>query len=146
MNYVIRKCTSEDADQIYELNRNEMGYDYPIAETRRQIKKLLSSKHDMIYVVVLEGSVVGYVHANDYNLIYAPPMKNIMGIAVSSKCKRAGIGKALLAAVEKWAKADGAKGVRLVSGMTRKEAHAFYEQCGYSGGKQQLNFKKYFVE
>ena len=109
-----------------------MGYDYPIAETRRQIKKLLSSKHDMIYVVVLEGSVVGYVHANDYNLIYAPPMKNIMGIAVSSKCKRAGIGKALLAAVEKWAKADGAKGGRLVSGMTRKEAHAFYEQCGYS--------------
>lgn len=146
MNYVIRKCAPEDAAQIYELNRDEMGYDYPVEETRRQIKEVLSSKHDMIYVAVLDGNVVGYVHANDYNLIYAPPMKNIMGIAVSGKCKRAGIGKALLAAVENWAKAEGAKGVRLVSGVTRKEAHAFYERCGYSGGKQQLNFKKYFVE
>ncbi len=43
MNYKIRECLLSDADQIYELNRNEMGYDYPREETRRKIKELLSS-------------------------------------------------------------------------------------------------------
>ena len=144
MDYEIRECLLMDADQIYELNCSEMGYDYPKEETRQRIKDILASEHDKIYVAELDGSVVGYVHANDYNLIYAPAMKNIMGIAVSNKHKRIGIGKALLTAAEAWAKADGAKGVRLVSGETRKEAHMFYERCGYSGGKQQVNFKKMF--
>ena len=144
MDYEIRECLMMDADQIYELNCSEMGYDYPKEETRQRIKDILTSEHDKIYVAELDGSVVGYVHANDYNLIYAPAMKNIMGIAVSNKHKRIGIGKALLTAAEAWAKADGAKGVRLVSGETRKEAHMFYEWCGYTGGKHQLNFKKYF--
>ena len=144
MNYEIRECLLMDADQIYELNCSEMGYDYPKEETRQRIKDILEREHDKIYVAELDGSVVGYVHANDYNLIYAPAMKNIMGIAVSNKHKRIGIGKALLTAAEAWAKADGAKGVRLVSGETRKEAHMFYERCGYTGGKYQLNYKKYF--
>ena len=144
MDYEIRECLLMDADQIYELNCSEMGYDYPKEETRQRIKDILASEHDKIYVAELDGSVVGYVHANDYNLIYAPAMKNIMGIAVSNKHKRIGIGNALLTAAEAWAKADGAKGVRLVSGETRKEAHMFYEWCGYTGGKHQLNFKKYF--
>ena len=93
MNYEIRECMLQDADQIYELNRNEMGYDYPRAETLQKIKEVLSSNYDKIYVAVVDESVVGYVHANDYNLIYAPTMKNIMGIAVSSEYKRMGIGK-----------------------------------------------------
>lgn len=146
MNFVIRECTFDDVDYIYKLNCIEMGYDHPIENTRKQLKMVLSSCRDIIYVAVLDEKIVGYVHANDYNLIYAPPMKNIMGIAVSGEYKKIGIGKALLNAVENWAKADGAKGVRLVSGATRKEAHEFYKRCGYCGGKQQLNFKKYFEE
>ena len=144
MSFEIRECVLADAESIFELNRSEMGYDYSLEKTKQNIKELLLSAHDKIYVAVVDGIVVGYVHANDYKLIYAPAMKNIMGIAVSSKYKRMGIGKELLAEVEAWAKADGAKGVRLVSGATRKEAHMFYERCGYSGGKQQVNFKKNF--
>ena len=144
MSFEIRECVLADAESIFELNRSEMGYDYSLEETKQNIKELLLSAHDKIYVAVVDGIVVGYVHANDYKLIYAPAMKNIMGIAVSSKYKRMGIGKELLAEVEAWAKADGAKGVRLVSGATRKEAHMFYERRGYNGGKQQVNFKKMF--
>ncbi|MEG0711801.1 MAG: GNAT family N-acetyltransferase, partial [Niameybacter sp.] len=85
---------------------------------------------------------IGYVHANDYDVIYAPHMKNIMGIAVSKQYKRQGVGKALLEAVEEWAKKTGASGVRLVSGETRSGAHTFYRYCGYEGEKRQINFKK----
>ena len=69
-------------------------------------------------------------------------MKNIMGIAVSASCKRRGIGRALLEQVEAWAVRDGAVGIRLVSGSERADAHAFYRKCGYTGDKQQINFKK----
>lgn len=65
-----------------------------------------------------------------------------MGIAVSKQYKRQGVGKALLEAVEEWAKKTGASGVRLVSGETRSGAHAFYRYCGYEGEKRQINFKK----
>lgn len=88
--------------------------------------------------------MVGYVHANDHDVIYAPPMKNIMGIAVLSDHKKKGIGRALLAAVENWAQKKEAAGVRLVSGAKRTAAHDFYRHCGYGNERQQLNFKKMF--
>ena len=36
----------------------------------------------------------------------------------------------------------GEAGIRLVSGSERLDAHAFYRKCGYTGDKQQINFKK----
>lgn len=142
MDIKIRRCEIGDADAICELNKNEMGYDYPKAETEEKLKKLLESDKDRIFVATLDGAVVGYVHANDYDTIYAPHMKNIMGIAVQSEFKKKGAGRALLLAVEKWAKESGARGVRLVSGATRTDAHEFYRRCGFGCEKRQINFKK----
>lgn len=142
MNLQIRLCGIDDAEAVCELNAKEMGYDYPLDKTAEKLKQLLKSNRDKIFVAAVDNIVVGYVHADDYDVIYAPHMKNIMGIAVSSSFKKKGIGRALLSAVEDWAKNDGADGVRLVSGAARTGAHEFYRRCGYSGEKQQINFKK----
>ena len=144
MSFLIREATSSDAAAIRELNASEMGYQYPLEATVQKLDALLSSQSDRIYVAVSDNRVVGYVHANDYDVTYAPHMKNIMGIAVSSSYSRQGIGRALLLQVENWALSTGAAGVRLVSGMARTEAHAFYHRCGYTGDKEQLNLKKMF--
>lgn len=143
--FEIRTCSLEDADAIQALNQQEMGYAYPKECTKQKLQTLLNSPKDKIFVAVANGTVVGYVHANDYELLYAPSMKNIMGIAVASEYQRSGIGRALLEEAEAWARDCGASGVRLVSGGTRTDAHAFYRACGYDGGKQQLNFKKWFI-
>lgn len=140
--YQIRECQVEDAEAIQTLNREELGYSFPLVDTQRKLEMLLHSGKDKIYVAEMDGTVVGYVHACDYDVIYFPHMKNIMGIAVSSQCRRLGIGKALLSKVEDWARESGAAGVRLVSGSERTEAHLFYKHCGYDTGKMQLNFKK----
>lgn len=144
MDLQIRECMMKDSGAIHELNRKEMGYDYPLDLTESKLKQLLGSDRDKIFVAVLENQVVGYIHANDYDLIYAPSMKNIMGIAVSGDHKKYGIGRALMRNAEEWAKESGAGGVRLVSGAARTGAHEFYRRCGYDGGKQQINFKKMF--
>lgn len=144
MDLQIRQCEIMDAKAIYELNIREMGYDYPMDKTEEKLKQLLKSDRDKIFVALIGHTVVGYVHANDYDVIYAPHLKNIMGIAVSSDFKKRGVGRALLSAIEDWARKDGAGGVRLVSGMARTGAHEFYRHCGYGGDKQQINFNKMF--
>lgn len=143
MEITIREYKTSDTKAIYYLNKNELGYEYSLAETEKNLSKLSNCKSHKIFVAVQNQDVVGYIHAADYDLIYATHMKNIMGIAVSSYNKRKGIGKLLLQAIEQWAKNTGASGVRLVSGSSRTDAHQFYTNCGYYGGKQQLNFKKY---
>lgn len=145
MNIQIRRCEITDTKAIHELNARELGYNYSEDKTRDNLAKLLESSRDRIYVAQINGNVVGYVHANDYDLIYASHMKNIMGIAVSNSFQKMGIGKALLTAVEHWAKNSGACGVRLVSGAARTDAHRFYHQCGYTGDKKQINLKKLFI-
>lgn len=144
MEVKIRPARLEDAAALTELNRDAMGYDYPGEKTKIQLEKLLSDGKNGIFVAETAGEVVGYVHLVDYDLLYSDHLKNIMGIAVRSDCRRMGIGKMLLTAAEEWARASGAAGVRLVSGSTRTGAHAFYRSLGYEGNKMQLNLKKRF--
>lgn len=144
MDMMIREAVRSDAQSIWQLNCDGMGYSYPLDSTKENLESLLQSAADKIFVAEMDGSVVGYVHANDYQLLYAPHMKNIMGIAVNKNYRHRGIGSALLRQVEQWARQTGAAGVRLVSGAARTGAHAFYRQCGYSGDKAQLNLKKMF--
>ncbi|WP_199715029.1 GNAT family N-acetyltransferase [Acutalibacter sp. 1XD8-33] len=141
---LIRDAVPGDAPALTRLNAVAMGYDYPEDRTRRKLEKLLESGRDKILVAEREGQVVGYLHLVDYDVLYADHMKNIMGIAVDPGCRRQGIGRALLEAGETWAKEQDADGIRLVSGESRKGAHAFYRALGYEGNKMQLNLKKTF--
>jgi ribosomal protein S18 acetylase RimI-like enzyme len=140
----IREGQLEDNEEIAKLNTDEMGYNYPAEKTKKQLEKLLMDKGHKIYVATIDDKIVGYVHANNYDLLYASHFKNIMGIAVASNYRKNGIGKMLLSTVEQWAQNTGACGVRLVSGATRTDAHAFYNACGYSCHKEQKNYKKVF--
>ena len=142
MELVIRDAVVEDAPAIAQLNRDGMGYDYPVERTREKLRACLGNPSHKILVAESEGVVVGYVHLEDYDTLYADSLKNILGIAVAESCRRQGVGKALLQAGEEWAASTGAAGVRLVSGESRKGAHAFYQTLGYTGNKLQRNFKK----
>lgn len=144
MDFSIRECRIEDAPYIRELSLSGLGYDFSLADTERKLEALLQSGRDKIFVAVADDKVVGYVHATDYDVLYAPHMKNIMGITVANAYKRHGIGAALLQNIEAWAKANGAQGIRLTSGETRTDAHAFYAHMGYTSQKRQLNFQKWF--
>ncbi len=144
MEYIVREAVLTDAEALAELNKNEMGYDYSTKETAVNLNAALSRKGEKIYVAVCGERVVGYIHACDYLLLFSPPMKNILGIAVDSEYTRNGIGSALIGAVERWAIETNAVGVRLVSGESRVGAHRFYEKCGYKSNKMQKNFKKMF--
>lgn len=142
MTFEIRECRIDDAFDICEINRNDLGYSFSTNETVKNLSVILQKESDKVFVAIADGKVAGYVHANIYELIYSPKRVNIMGIAVSSGYRKQGIGKALISKVEAWAKENDAKGIRLVSGEHRKEAHCFYQGVGFIKSKTQFNFKK----
>lgn len=142
MEWTIREARLADCAAITRLNREEMGYDFPEERTWEKLRACLTNPAHKVFVAESGGEVVGYLHLEDYDVLYFPHMKNVLGIAVASACRRQGVGRALLAAGEAWAKVDGAAAVRLVSGEARKGAHAFYQSLGYGGNKLQRNFKK----
>ncbi len=140
----IRLGRTSDAEAICRLSRMELGYGYPAEKVLEKLSYLLKRPDNRIFVAEQDGAVVGYIHAVNYDVLYAPHMKNIMGLAVAEECRKQGIGRALLEAAEEWARESGAAGVRLVSGEARSGAHVFYQHCGYVCGKKQLNFHKNF--
>ncbi len=144
MSIMIMEACPTDAEAICRLNRDELGYDYLLCKTAEKLEVLLKRPRCRIHVAECGNTIVGYVRAADYDVLYAPHRKDILGIAVSSDFRRSGVGKLLLSAVEQWAKETGAAGIRLVSGASRTGAHQFYLACGYSESKDQKNFKKIF--
>lgn len=141
----IRECVISDYKSIYQLNRDAFGYHYDLDKTKYRLGEILVRTTDKIYVACIEGRVVGYIHGSDYECTYSDSLKNIMAIAVDEGYRGKGVGKALLAAVEDWAKRCNCCGVRLVSGFDRTNAHEFYLHCGYVNRKQQKNFIKFFT-
>lgn len=144
MNIEIRRAVIGDSDEICRINTEDLGYDFPPEQSRKKLLQLLESPADRIFVAVADGCVVGYVHANDYDTLYFPHLKNIMGIAVSAPYRHNGVGSALLNAVEQWAVKSGAAGIRLTSGKSRTGAHEFYRILGYKSDGEKVHFMKYF--
>jgi N-acetylglutamate synthase-like GNAT family acetyltransferase len=143
MDILIRSARLSDSSSIRTLSRDCLGYDFPEEILRQKLSRALADSSQRVWVTEADGKVVGYLHAEGYDVLYAPHMKNILGIAVSVNCRRQGIGRRLLKALEDWGKEIGAKAIRLNSGETREGAHSFYRSCGYFSNKKQLNLKKY---
>ena len=141
MPYTIREADINDYQDICLLN-GELGYEYPPEKTRQRLERILPDETAKIYVAEADSRVVGYIHTVGYECAYVDSMKDILALVVTKTCRGQGIGRALLATAEDWAKRTAASGVRLVSGIDRAGAHRFYEACGYVNRKTQKNFEK----
>lgn len=140
----IRVALENDYQDIYRINKDALGYDFDVELTRERLKVILQKASNRIFVAEVQGKIVGYIHGADYDCTYSESLKNILALSVAPDQQGLGVGRRLIAAVEDWARLDGAVGVRLVSGYNRLGAHAFYQACGYHMRKEQKNFIKFF--
>lgn len=141
---IIRIAAIEDYEDIYRLNKEGLGYDYPVEKTKDKLQVILDLTEDKIFVADHEGKVAGYIHLSSYECTYCDNLKNIMALVVDEAYRKMGIGRRLIQTAEEWAKGSGSKGIRLVSGYNRTTAHQFYLACGYVLRKEQKNFIKWF--
>ena len=137
----IRNANTNDSIAISKISHEDLGYACSIELVTARLDSL-DSKREVVFVAELDKIVVGYVHAEIYNLLYAESMVNILGIAVAAAYRRHGVGKALLNTAEDWAESCGIKKIRLNSGAMRSEAHIFYRTMGYNNQKNQIRFTK----
>ena len=138
---IIREAKITDAGTICRISSNDLDYKCEEQFVKERLEKLDTTR-EVVFVAELDGAVAGYVHAEMYSLLYWEPMVNILGLAVSSDCRRKGAGKALMKRVEEWTRERKIKEIRLNSGGTRKEAHEFYRTIGFDDEKMQVRFIK----
>ena len=144
MDVNIRRCMVSDARNIYELCVNELGYDFTYEQVEANVRRLLGSKENLILVAAdVNDNCIGFIHANNHDPIYAPPMKDVIAVAVTPEKRNKGIGGMLIRAVEKWARDTGAAGVRLNAGV-EQNVGVFYKAQGYTYMKTAYNYRKMF--
>lgn len=140
----VRPVELSDAPSICDINRSALGYEFPLADTEAQLERIIKAPNVVLFVAVDGSEVLGYIQLSDYENTYYRPLKNLITLATSPRHQRRGVGKRLLEAGEEWARADGAFGVRLVTGQNRVDARRFYAANGYEVRKEQTNLIKWW--
>lgn len=88
------------------------------------------------------GAVCGFARALPQHFIVDAPFVELAALVVDDGARGAGVGKALLAEVEAWARQRGFPGVYVRSNVIRERAHRFYLREGYTERKRQAVFFK----
>ena len=140
----IRKACENDCEEIAAVCCGALGYECTAEEVKQRLTEA-DEDREAVFAAVCDGSTIGFIHVEKYVTLYCEPLANILGLAVSPDYQRKGAGAALLNEAERWARENGASGVRLNSGAQRTQAHDFYRAQGYSSEKKQLRFMKTFA-
>lgn len=151
---MIRQATIEDLEGIVEVAFQVQQYhwvtrptrfrDTPRHEIADRLRALLSDPEHTILVADVAKELLGYVvirRIDDPGNVYARPrvVTHVDALGVRLDVRRAGHGRALLAAVEDQARAWGADGVVLDVLTFNQSAAAFYAALGYSCSSHRMS-------
>jgi GNAT superfamily N-acetyltransferase len=121
----------------------QLGYPTTAAQVGERLRRAAGQPDAALLVAeAAAGRVVGWAHAFGVYLLESEPYAELGGLVVDERERGRGVGRALLAAVEGWAREGGFASVRLRSNVVRERAHAFYERLGYERVKTQHCFRR----
>lgn len=141
MGRLFRPATPDDVPALTEL-AGELGYPSTTAAVAARLEDLLARPEHLVLVAEESGEVRGWIHAQESRSLAGDPCALVTGLVVAERARRAGLGRALLARAEDWARARELGAVRLRSRLQRHDAHAFYTSLGYRETKRQVQFRK----
>jgi GNAT superfamily N-acetyltransferase len=132
----------EDAPDLAALS-TQLGYPASADEIAGRLSRLLSRAEHLLRVAESPGGeVIGWVHAEERQILESPAWCEIMGLVVDAAHRDRGAGRALVEAVEAWARERGLRTVKVRSNVTREESHPFYLRLGYARSKTQHVYLK----
>ena len=138
----IREARLDDAREIARLS-DQFGYPAITAEIASRLAALARSETHSVWVAAGSGGVLlGWVAVEQRLLLEAGESAEIVGLVVDCSARRAGIGKALLAAVEQWARGRGLKEMVVRSNIVREASHRFYLGVGFRRRKTQHTYSR----
>ena len=130
----------DDAGPVAALER-ELGYHGTASQVTERFA-LLDPSSDAAFVAMDDHGVTGWIHVHLVQTLTSERRADILGLVVSASARRTGVGRALVAHVEQWARGRGLATVRVRCSVVRAEAHEFYRALGYQTSKRQDVFDK----
>lgn len=138
----IRRAVVSDAPEIARL-AHALGYPASAGEMASRLHTL--QPLPAYFVAVAEGPrarLLGWVAAERRMRLESGEQVEIVGLVVDANHRRAGVGKALVRAVEQWATSQDVATLSVGSNTARAEAHAFYARMGYVHTKTRHTYVK----
>ena len=143
--FAIRAGRREDAEEAARLwmhSAEEHTSHDPVYATapgaektmRRFLADLASSGHSFLFVVVTGGRTVGFISGElrEGSPTFLPKTwASVDDVFVDPDHRNRGIGHALIASVEGWARQKGANGVSLQVAAANARGRKFYEDLGF---------------
>lgn len=146
---VVREAHPGDLEPIVRLHAEDAlgGHGDAWGEETRPayaaaFARIVTSEDHALFVAERAGEVVGSFQVTAIPCLVGRGSTRVKVEAVQVRRDRrsAGIGAAMMAAAEAWARARGAAFVELTSNAARADAHRFYARLGYL--QSHLGFKK----
>jgi GNAT superfamily N-acetyltransferase len=138
---VIRAMSVGDAEAVAEL-ATQLGYPSTADQLRERIPHAIGRPDAAALVAEDAAKVVGWTHVELRRTLVGDREAQIMALVVDERCRGRGIGKALTAEAEQWARDHGATTIRVGSRTSREGAHRFYQREGYVLAKTSHWFEK----
>jgi GNAT superfamily N-acetyltransferase len=139
----VRDSRRDDRDFVIGLVPELLAFGPPAWRDRRQmtpvdvrvVGEALAGRSAGSSVLIAEddrGRRLGFIHVTEEPDYYAGPCGHIGDVVVAREARGRGVGTALLAAAERWARARGYRLLTLNVFIDNTEARSMYERAGYS--------------
>lgn len=141
----VRRARHDDGLTMWQLTK-ELGYSSNEADFGERLCHALRQPSSMV-AVAEKGSLglLGWVQATPRETLQADSCAELTGLVVASQARRMGVGRRLVAEVEKWAQEMGLHTVVVRSNTQRVESHEFYKALGYDWTKSQHKYQRKLI-
>lgn len=127
---VVRSASADDLPAVQGL-LIQLGYDLEPDDVRARLAAVLDATGHAVLVSDRAGQVIALLHLYARPALEKPPEVVVQALVVDARDRQGGVGKAMMAAAERWARDHGFHSVALTSHIKRACAHAFYAALGY---------------
>lgn len=129
-----RVATPADVSAIAALTL-ELGYQTTVMETGVCLAALLASQDHAIFVAEWQGRVAAWLVVEQRLTLETGVKAEITGLVVGNHARRQGLGEALVAQAETWARQRGLERLLVRSDIRREASHRFYRAIGFEANK-----------
>ena len=139
----IRPMRPDDAAAVAELT-TQLGYPVDPETQASRMATVQGSPRDNALLVAADEAdrPIGWIHVSRVASLEASDLASVNGLVVGDGHRSVGVGAALLAAAEAWARRAGCATILVRSRIQRERAHRFYERAGYARLKTSHVFEK----
>lgn len=126
----IRAATDADAPAMASLLAH-LGYPAAAEDLPTRLQRLRAADDDA-FVATIDGAIVGLATIHSRAVLHNErPVAQLTALVVPPQLRGRGVGRALVAAAERWGAERGADRLVVTTALHRADAPLFYERLGF---------------